>query len=253
MARRFQRRRRRRVTWLPVFGNAPSGSTSEERAIGNSLQIALTGDGLIKWEATALTYDYTDSASFDQGSFEKTLNDLTSGNEWLLKRIVGKYFASWWPTPEGSFGSAPPVIDVAAGFIVCKTDDSGNPTTNFDEVNPLVQDSGEDPWIWRRRWFIKPYGPAQLPVDQDTTWAAGFPTNTAQYHSVADGPHIDQTTMRRIHRQERLFFVHAARSYAPLGQLSSYTTPGVLAALLDYRLLGSIAPRTSGNRGNASR
>lgn len=249
MARRFARRRRR-VAWLPVFGSG--GTLYEERASGIQTNLTLTGDGLIRWDAVGLTFDYTDSAAFDQGTFSKTLADLTSGNEWLCKRIVGKYFAAIRPGIEGGIGGAPPVVDVAAGFIVVRTDDNGNPTTNFDEVNPLIQDSAEDPWVWRRRWFLRPYGGFD-PTGPQATWGFQFPGSTAGYHSVADGPHIDQQTARRIHRQERLFFVQAARAYDPDGGTLSFVNPGTLSSFLDYRLLGTIAPRVGGNRGNASR
>jgi len=250
MARRFARRRRRPVLWLPVFGEG--GSLAEERASGQRSVLGLTGDGLIRWEAFGLTWDFTNSAAADQGQYLFTLADLTSGNEWILKRIVGKFFAAWRPGTEGGLAGAPPVIDVAAGFIVVKTDEFGNPTTNFDEVNPLVQDSAEDPWIFRRRWFLSTYR-TTAPSGQNDTWGHNFPGSTSDHGSVADGPHIDQTTARRIHRQERLYFVVAARAYDPVEQTVSFSNPGNLCSFLDYRLLGAIAPRVGGNRHNASR
>lgn len=235
---------------MPVYGEG--GSLPEERASGQRSILGLTGDGLIRWEAFSLTFDYTDSAADDQTTQSKTLADLTSGNEWLLKRIVGKCFSSWRPGAEGGQAAAPPIVDCAAGFIVCRTDDDGTPTTNFDAVNPLVQDSAEDPWIWRRRWFLRTFG-YLAPVGQSAIYGWNFPGSTAEYNSAPDGPHIDQKTARRIHRQERLFFVIAGRTWDPVDQLASYANPGSLCTFLDYRLLGTIAPRVGGNRNNASR
>ena len=159
-------------------------------------------------------------------------------------------------TPLNIGSATSSLVDVALGFIVCKTYDDGAPLTDFNEVNPLSQDSMEDPWIWRRRWLLNPQQ-GLLPgvtniagTNAPYTWQA--PASTMGYGSVLDGPHIDAKTARVIHRQERLFGVLAARRYyndvTPTNELDQS-----VVMLLDYRLLGSLRGQAYGNRGNTSR
>jgi len=254
MARRFARRRKPLVQWLPVFGDG--GNETNEAAIGIRSSIQLSGNpDDTRVDAVGLTFDYTDSAETAQaaGDDNRTLRDLVSGSAYRLRRIVGKCFASWSHNGGDTITGRPDAIDYGAGFIVVKTDDNGNPYTDFEEVHPLSQDSADDPWIWRRRWF---FGTLTLPQDAPggdigKAWGSAFPRSTAAYGSVADGPHIDQKTARVVGRQERLFFVQAVRAYGL--SPGSFANPGTLDSFLDYRLLGSLMSTTTGNRRNASR
>jgi len=254
VAFRTRRRRRPLVQWLPVFGDG--GNETNEAAIGIRTTIALSGDPAeTRVDAVGLTFDYTDSAETAQaaGDDNRTLRDLVSGSAYRLRRVVGKLFAGWDNNSGDGIANRPDVVDYAAGFIVVKTDDNGNPYTDFEEVHPLSQDSADDPWIWRRRWFLGTLAPGDtaggLP---GKVFGSGFPTATAGYHSVADGPHVDQKTARVIGRQERLFFVQAARVMRIVGS-GSFSAPGSIDSYLDYRLLGSLMSTTTGNRRNASR
>jgi len=256
MARRFARRRKPLVQWLPVFGTG--GSENSEAAIGIQSEIQLaTSNDETRIDAVGLTFDYTDSAETAQaaGDDNRTLRDLVSGSAYRLRRIVGKIYASWYNNSGDGIANRPDVIDYAAGFIVVRTDDNGNPSTDFEEVHPLSQDSADDPWIWRRRWFLRTLAEGDTPGGVPAkTWGSGFPRSTAEYHSVADGPHIDQKTARVVGRQERLFFVQAARTVAAFpGSTAGFSAPGGLVTYLDYRLLGSLFSTTPGNRRNASR
>lgn len=252
---RFSKRRKPRVQWLPVFGI--EGNAEEEASIGIETRITLDGNPeAIRWDAAPVTFDYSDSAETEQFTNlqERSLQDLVGGNCYRLRRIVGKLFAAWTPNGNDSPESNPPCVDYAAGFIVCRTDDSGTPVTDFEEVNPLAQDSAEDPWIWRRRWFLRCQNATpDVVVGINGRFGRSFPSSTAEYGSVQDGPHIDQKTARRIDKQERLFFVQAARVVDAQGNVGEYATPGGLYSVLDYRLLGSILRSPAGNRGNASR
>lgn len=152
MARRFARRRKPLVQWLPVFGDG--GDETNEAAIGIRTELILSGDPAeTRVDAVGLTFDYTDSAETAQaaGDDNRTLRDLVAGSAYRLRRIVGKLFASWYNNSGDSIAARPDAIDYAAGFIVVRTDDNGNPYTDFEEVHPLSQDSADDPWIWRRR------------------------------------------------------------------------------------------------------
>lgn len=244
---------------MPTFGGAtvPEGTSAPFAGVEARLDLdGLVSERDVVFDAFPLTFDESISAWSDTGDpvlGEKphTLRDIVQGNEWRLRRIVGKAFLIATQDAVASNYSAG--IDCAVGFIVCKTFDDGFPLTNFAECNPLSREAAEDPWIWRRRWLLHPGGPVNpdpLASNLVSPWKWGLPQNTMQYGSVADGPHIDQKTARVIHRSERLFCVIAARRYYPIGD--SFPTM-YLRALIDYRLLGSLRGSAIGNRGNASR
>jgi len=268
MARRFARRRKPRVAWMPTFGGAPlddpEWTTNPWPGVSlelNLLQDDPPEDGVI-WDAFPLTFDVSEEAVQAQSDPDKrTLRDIVQGNEWRLRRLVGKAFIT---TAHGVQGATiSPAVDVALGFIVCNTYDDGAPVTDFNEVNPLAQNSMEDPWFWRRRWLLHPYGflsqsLAVNPATADTRNSPQYwnlPATNIAYGSVADGPHIDAKTARVIHRSERLFGVLAARRYvAEVGITPETQFQDIhVSMLLDYRLLGSLRGTSYGNRGNAAR
>lgn len=260
MARRFKRRKPR-VAWFPTFGGAPVPEGTSAPFPGVAAELEL--DGFVNstdvvFDAQALTFDE------GQGSVEaqadptkRTLHDIITGNEWRLRRLVGKCFI--WTSSANRGATVSPALDVAVGFIVCKTYDDGFPLTDFSEVNPLSQESMEDPWIWRRRWLLHPYGEigSRAIVDQgnsdrrDSPEWWGFPASNVSYGSVADGPHVDAKSQRVIHRSERLFVVLAARRLYNGGAVAIQDTR--VDMLLDYRILGSLKGSSYGNRGNTSR
>lgn len=261
MARRFGRRKRPRVAWFPVFGAAPILEDPAAPAAGLFSQIQLTTlepNGSVVWDATALTFDISESATAAQADPDvRTLEDIVKGNEWRFRRLVGKALISAVSNTVGA--TATTLVDVALGFIVCDTDDDGSPRTDFNTVNPLAQDSMEDPWIWRRRWVLNPHGQITWPsgvgggnyTNSAGLW--GFPQTTAGYGSVMDGPHIDAKSNRIIHRSERLFQVLAARKYNPQIGSGTAVVDVDVNMLLDYRILGSLRGSAIGNRGNTSR
>lgn len=228
---------------------------------GQELRLGVDPGGGVNWDAFPLTFDYTDSASNDQfgtPQFGRTLHDLVSGQEYRLRRLVGKVQVGFTPTLTSENAENIGGCQYAAGFIVCKTDDDGNPTTDFDEVNPFAQNSTDDPWIWRRKWILGSQGiaenvwvnPATVYSSLDQLIFKNFPPTTVHYGSVADGPHIDQKTARVISRQERLFFVHATRIAAI--EDTTYVNEGFIRGYLDLRILASLRSGM-GNRRNASR
>jgi len=256
MARRFMRRKPK-VLWLPVVGNDNSDIPEEENWVaGPAGVLTVPHTGAIIFDATPVTFDYSDPPSTEQGVFDRSLQDLTSGNNYRLRRIVGKIHAAC--IPQANTNAQLPPCEVAAGFMVNRTDDSGNLINaggfgNEQAASPLAQDASQDPWIWRRKWILSPatgqYNWATL--GEAITLASetlSYPTTTAHYGSVADGPHIDQKTARVISNQERLFFWIAARvrNERPAAQFN------LISWNLDIRILASLR-MNQGNRRNASR
>lgn len=268
MARRFARRRKPRVVWLPMLGNA-QGTELEtwDTAWGTPINVPVAGDGSIRYDIAEVTFDAPLSASeAASGDRAGRLHDIVSGNAYRLRRLVGKIHIGFNPGRQTEeFYTYMPACDVAAGFMVLRTDPDGAPTADLDEVNPLTRDSAEDPWIWRRRWLFGTGGTSlNNQSDQYTAFnntpnpvqgdfaLTNFPATTAGYGSVADGPHIDQKTGRVIGEQESLFFFIATRRYAWVPSSGLVMPDGLITGHLDLRLLASL--RTSqGNRRNASR
>lgn len=263
MARRF-RRRRSGGLWVPVLGNRAQNNDTDN-VVGLNGYTPVTATGEIIVTADEVTFDYAYNPWEVQSTaadFSPNLHSLTSGGEWRLRRIVGKIHASMVDAYGGDTPTevwTMPNCEYAAGYIVLKTDEEGAPLTDLDEVNPLVQESADDPWIWRRKWILRS---ANGPSSITTGWAindklnyysgSNYPYNTALFGSVADGGHIDQKTNRRIHRQERLFFMSATRMYAPV----PWTVPLQQALVfykVDHRFFGGLLTGNKGNRGNASR
>lgn len=265
MARRTRRFKRRQI-WLPVLGNnarldegvviAGSATLGE-----NALLTSNSTDGIV-WEAFPITYDQGPNPEFAWPVLEPnpyTLRDRVAGNEWSLRRVVGKVFIANVAS-DGSIdaGTRPQAVEAGFGLIVCNTDDDGSPLTNFNEVNPLSAVSAEDPWIFHRVWLLGNVAPNQYTTN-DTATATAYdgmsriPMTNIEYGSVMDGPHIDQKTARRIHRSERLYGVYAQRVISDLLNetiVNSQNVTTVCKARL--RLLGNIRSAV-GNRGNASR
>jgi len=251
------KRRKPRVVWLPVLGTDFADDPEETNAAnGIGDNFVVPGDGTLVTQINPVTFDYTDSPSGESASFERSLQDLTSGNAYRLRRIVGKCFIAGVSQSNVLSGDLP-LLDVAAGFMVNRTDDSGNilqPGSLDPEIRgPLAQDSAQDPWIWRRRWLLSSFPPWYSTTDYATvhplTGGSGaFPHTTAHYGSVADGPHIDQKTARVISNQERLFFWIQAR----VANASVNTLTAVCNWYLDLRILASLR-MNQGNRRNASR
>lgn len=251
-------RRRPRVVWLPLLGNSvQQNPTDLAWGVRGGLDIA--DDGGIYWDAFPITFDYQDSAYRAQTDADfqaTTLHDIVQGNAYRLRRIVGDAFLGNFPRDVTSQEQRQTPIECAAGFIVCRTDADGDPTTSFDEVNPLVQESAEDPWIWTKRWILgippilqERFGPT---VIEGGNSFVDSPSTTTQFGSVADGPTVDQKTARVISADERLFCVIAGRRFNTFTELGFPGSGNVLQYEVAVRMVGSL--RTNqGNRRNTSR
>jgi len=264
MAFRTRRRRKPLVQWLPTQHTSVGAGVADAAApggvqgqLGNS---GLTADfGEIIYDAFPLTFDSSIQSiavlsTASEPEQNPTLADIVGGNEYRLRRIVGKFhaFARQDETDSPSVNGS--IVRCGLGFIVCNTYDDGTPLTDFTEVNPLAANSMEDPWIWRRTWMLNPAGDFTFNVSDDlrnNLSASNMPVSTAGYGSAVDGPHIDQKTARRITRGQRLFAVVACTQWR-LDSLNPYADTQV-TYFLDYRLLGSIHKAAAGNRRRASR
>lgn len=244
--RRF--RRKRRGTWFPVLGTAgPEGRPFDDDAALYA-EITLPNNGNSQPFLSELTYDhYTDEGAQADGINSKSLADF-QGSEYLLQRIVGKCHISL----DQLGGQSTFAVAVVAGFFVAREALGGEDVlsaiphpigadTDDDKTahyGPMSVGNIQEPWIWRRTWIL---GNRARGSGVGTVT---YPTTTADYHSVSDGPHIDAKTRRRVHRESRLWFFLQARNlganFADPFQSVDVSVPSHLKLRLDYRLFGML-------------
>lgn len=201
MARR--RFRRAGGTWLPplptFYGENDEGVTFYE-------SFATAG---AVGEKPTLTYipvvtDATPNVDAAVGGVNHSLRDVVEGQEYVLKRAVGKFFAA--PQQLESQASAWLVM-VCAALAVLPVEDSNPsaPALEDDDMNPLLAQNAMSPWLWRRTWILS--------NNLTPNTYLYYPNSTAGYGSVMDGGHIDtKGVSRRIRREQRLFMLVAAQT-----------------------------------------
>lgn len=179
------------------------------------------------------------------GVNQVSLRDFTEGQDWFLKRIVGKCTIR---TFRGASGTSWHNLFIAAAFFVARAQDDNQelPDLTVDEYDPLNSQNVRQPWIWRRTWQLSTGAPQ---IDPGVITAP--PPNMNQFGpGLLDGPHIDAKTARRIRREERLWFVINCSGFdIELGvgrDLGAGAGSTGIFGELDYRVLSQM--RRSTNR-----
>lgn len=252
-----RRTKRARYTWMPMLGqpynNGEGGVynvTARNIIIFPSANIATpptqSASGLF---LTPLVPDYTEEE--DAASTTMTLRDYTEGQDWFLRRLVGKISlgcitrditgddTQFWPT-----------VIVGAGFFVARAKDDNQTQVDAPdaEVDPLNTHNIRQPWLWRRTWML---GASQVQAESGNPGAPQFsaiwPNTTEAFGSMSDGPHVDAKTMRRILREQRLWFAVSCIGFrdGSATQVSQADQPLVMGTF-DIRALGQM--RRSKNR-----
>lgn len=237
----YRKRRRTKYTWLPVIGtefeSTTPGTFINKWGRDFSLTASTEGTGAV----VPLTADLPRDQDITPDA-EGVLSDSV-GQEWFLRRIVGKLSVLWGINPGGDTCYN---IQVAAGFFVARSSDAdpdfpigGSATWSnnlspsvFNSYSPQSNNTVREPWIWRRTWLL-----GNPEIQTDTNWPAGLvPSHNLGFASSLDGPHIDAKTLRRITNDDRLWFAIGAQTW-PLGETLG---GGSVRANLDIRLLGAL-------------
>lgn len=246
----MRRRRGFKGTWFPInsetFVEGPDDPI--EAAPLQGTQGCGTGATGAETTFRILTYDQPGEDSF-------LINDIL-GQEYALRRIVGKLHLWWQDTTNGATPQDLYTAQIAAGFFVARagTDPNDLPegavnnsvtsfitgVDTFKQYSPMSAGAIREPWIWRRTWVLG-NPPAS---DGNLTQTRGvLPVSNIDYGSVLDGPHIDAKTRRRIRQDERLFFVMTGRMLDGGGGTVSLNFNWTL----DVRLFGAL--RKARNKG----
>lgn len=224
----MRRKTRQRYTWFPNLGFQGTNPEDDFNGFPWSLTVPNTSGEL----SDALLFQLIPDFNPEEPDASNNLSDFI-GNEYILKRIVGKLFASF-----GGNGAAAPIsIILGVGFFIARTEadnadvpigaqiDAAHRKLNYGVLN---NQNIREPWIWRRTWMLKDRdnNPSGVGPGLDGTYAGG---------SLQDGPHIDAKSARRVRTDERVFVSIQAGNHgataAATGQVDGY---------LDYRLLGAL-------------
>jgi len=195
----MRRKRRSRFNWFPVnptfIGEGTTPFTWYRTELNLSPVVGTGSDPL----AVPLLQDQDQQTG--QSDAGISLRDRVEGKDYAVERVVGKVWGAVSQDQADSSGEyVASQIIVGMGFAVLPVNDnSGQPDLDTAEYDPLNADNSGAPWMWRRTWVL--YNNLASPEPFFTG-----PTNIGSYGSVADGGHVDIKSVRRVRREQRLFW-----------------------------------------------
>lgn len=252
-------RRKKRVspgTWFPINGtlwNDGEDTYSDVAFTGNTGNVSRIKAQGAASSYLAVTADYT----FDKARASATgpvenqpsLRDYVEGQDYILKRLVGNLNLFALPDLGDEVWQANQFwtyVNVAAGFFIARAQDDAPafPDLTFAELDPQDSSNTQNPWIWRRNWILaNPRNQVSLPNGTDPVIIVSDEVSSNRTMPDLSGPHIDTKSMRRVRREERLWFAISAVGWDGVrGDVSAPTLnqPSV-DYHLDIRLFGKMA------------
>lgn len=237
------RRRSPKVVWLPQdnlssVGPVPDAGTAVYQTFAVDV---IGGVGSFAVGEIPLVID----GPQDPLLITTSLSDIANSG-YRLRRIVGKI----WVRVAQAANDGPATVVVTAAIIVRRVNEAGASlaflTGNASTLSPGEIQNTEDPWVWRRSWYLC----NTLSQAAAAGALTGLPTDNVGLRagSALDGPHIDQKTARIIGPEERLFLTVSSTVINEGGDQVALSS----VILTDLRVLGTLRT-TSGNRRNASR
>lgn len=246
------RRRKSRGTWFPMLGGTVQNGEGEPFYITSESMVLTLSETTLEPVAGVIpvTYDEPQEPG-EQSSDTHGIADFI-GNEYIVSRILGQCFIertlNYQDNPVGQTDW--PGIIVTAAFFVARAEDG---QTEFSDNVPVGWDAPDawrnyspqhaknirQPWMWRRSWILgsgsssplpevaAPFGPSNFST---------FPVNNVMYGNMSDH-RVDIKSKRRIHQDERLWFIVGART---LATALIATVPTEVHVNLDIRAFGQL-------------
>lgn len=249
------RRKRRKFTWFP--GNiipVPNREEGSYQLNGQAGSVSVDGTAQAIQIHPLVASDFIHEG-FTPTEVEPLVNVV--GQEYFVERIVGKFAAHTKFNPQDNI-----LYDVGAYvsmgiFVARATEDAvggaapiGTATNESALANysPLDQANIREPWMFRRTWVLGAKNPGVTgPVGAEGYGWGQYPTTTAGYGSLGDGPHVDVKSVRRIRQDERLWCVVVVERL-PLGFEVVEAQEVEVHYMFDYRVLAQL--RRARNKSN---
>jgi len=245
-------KRRKRYTWFPT--NFQTYSTSDEASLERNIQ----GISFLDMETNGANPHFaisplvlSDSPRESDVGDSFTLNDIV-GNEYIVKRIVGKFHAGAWIDTSVDF--APNIAgQLTFGIFVARADTDapsvplgadGSAAEAYTSFNPQAVETEREPWMFQRTWIMgcmNDTGTLGLAVSpKGAGFSRAFPTSTGAFGSLHAGPHIDIKTARRVGADERLYAAVSWEKWPRIDGENNLTYSIRCDAHFSYRVLGAI-------------
>lgn len=264
--RRF---RKRRGLWLPIDGTNVDTQPANNIFLDSSSEGVIAVDyrqGEYNLNEFHITYDTpaqgnVNAAAYTAGVIPTLSDFLASG--YSLQRIVGKLSIIHQSSGalEVPTQLAPAGVRVGAGFMVRRVDEQGSSLAPITDLNPLLSDNIQDPWIWRNTWDLGMYPnqgggvPYGIGYGSVISAVAQMPNSNLFGGTQKSGPFFDIKTKRSVLAEERLFFDIATVRLPLLDSVQVYGPLSINSTVyyhLDVRVF-AYPLRTMGNRRNATR
>jgi len=236
----MRKRRTRKYTWFPQLGDQGE-NPEDDRAMLNVSVPTSPGDGSLS--DVNIFSIIPDQPKDTPGTTDQQLEQYI-GNEYFLRRIVGKIQFAVSPRSIVDIANSGFTYGFAVGFFVGRADRTASgfvapvgaatAVERKENYGPHSLQNVREPWIWRRTWVMsQPF----FLADGSEAWeGTHYP-----YHnclgSVAEGGHIDAKTARRVGNDDRLWI--AVQTVL----LEGGATPGNMNhrdGFMDIRLLGAL-------------
>lgn len=245
------RRRRKKYTWMPTLGLVMPGLSTGRTTWFDLFMIPELNKSIRPNQANQslqigpLVPDVTQQYSTSGSDAGTSLRDLTEGQDWLCKRIVGKMHI--WCQGSGSAvaGSEWSRLMVTAGLFMARAEDDAptNPDLDDDEMDPANLDNIRNPWMFRRTWLFT------NPTFNVAGGAFGSTSHNDNTEWASEtGPHVDIRSARRIRKEERLWYAFSVTG-ADIGVnsvIGNKAAQPQIEGKIDLRILGAM--RRSNNR-----
>lgn len=236
------RKRRQKVAWFPNLGTAygdqdPYVTTAQNLELLPELSTS-TAPTIVSGSllCVPITQDYTQNPN--DSSTVESLRDFVEGQDYLLRRIVGKCHIGILEGSSATINAVWPKLLITAGFFVARAVDNDQTACGLDdsEIDPLARENIQQPWIWRNQWLLGNVGAA------DFTREGSYRVNNAVYATLKDGAHFDTKIARRIVKEHRLWFAASVQGLSSntLAVTGDRQLQPKVQIFLDARVLGSL-------------
>jgi len=254
-----RKRRQFRGTWLPILGAENPDTTT-----WTTVNEAVIGAGNV--DVTVGIFPVLrDYAQEHDNTASTAALGLYTLNEYALRRVVGKIVCCVEDTVQTATETLAFSVTACAGLFIARAGDDADPQAGDSPIggnavwqtdyNPLDPDCIREPWLWRRTWQLgsplaalrqlntNPQGGTPLLT---STRGLGLPWSNTQYGSVADGPHVDAKTRRRVGNDDRLWLALACHTN-PFTDGTPPADPPDVHFWWEFRAFGAM--RRARNRG----